>query len=290
MNNYYNGSYYYYQSQPLFNSVNEGTQANPEQHRYTYNIKIINPKKRSQFVMEKFRRFNTFKSVDEIREAIREECHDSSVSDGNFDVGYLKGRGKIWIKDEEDISSMYKLYGYGPVNMWCHGDGYDDESENTVHSGTKRHSTEDNLTKPSKRQAIREEVEEIFSELQEKHSSAYTPAQLRLWANMLQVGTHKDYDNPPNVPMFGKVAKKRETGMNDALSSIAEGVIRALKGTPQCDTPQCYTSTSMPTGASPNKRSQCIEQIKQLHQLFEINAITKEEYEQQKTNILSKML
>ena len=51
----------------------------------------------------------------------------------------------------------------------------------------------------SKSQLIQDEVDEIFTQLQEEHDSQYTPAQYRLWANniMIQVGTHKHYDTPP---------------------------------------------------------------------------------------------
>ena len=46
-------------------------------------------------------------------------------------------------------------------------------------------------------------------------------------------------------------------------------------------------------GVSPGKcvtlRSQYISQLQQLHQLLELTAITKEEYEEQKGNILDKM-
>jgi hypothetical protein len=48
----------------------------------------------------------------------------------------------------------------------------------------------------------RERVEEIKTELGEKHGTAYTPLQLTLWAEMIAVGTHKGLDNPPQVPMF----------------------------------------------------------------------------------------
>ena len=36
----------------------------------------------------------------------------------------------------------------------------------------------------------------------EKHGSTYNVAQLQLWANMLQIGTHRDYDEPPKVPIM----------------------------------------------------------------------------------------
>ena len=87
---------------------------------------------------------------------------------------------------------------------------------------------------PSKRQAIRDEVDEIFADLQDKHGSTYTAAQLRLWANMIQVGTHKDYDEPPKVPMFGFNSKSlgpknSGTSFTEALAGVAEGFMRTLK-------------------------------------------------------------
>ena len=86
---------------------------------------------------------------------------------------------------------------------------------------------------PSKRQAIQKEVGEIFSKLNEKHGQQYTAAQYRLWANMLQVGTYRDYTCPPQVPMFGFNSRSsRGSGGNfrHAISCVAEGFVRALKG------------------------------------------------------------
>lgn len=48
---------------------------------------------------------------------------------------------------------------------------------------------------------------------------------------MVQVGTHMDYDRPPKVPMYGIASKTGLKGMtlNEALCSVAEGFMRALK-------------------------------------------------------------
>ena len=68
----------------------------------------------------------------------------------------------------------------------------------------QKHKTSDAARPPaSKRQAIQEEVDEIYAKLSDKHGQQYTAAQYRLWANILQVGTHRDYASPPQVPMFG---------------------------------------------------------------------------------------
>ena len=47
---------------------------------------------------------------------------------------------------------------------------------------------------------------------------------------MLQIKTHKDYNMLPDVPMFGGGKKRYEkhSEVVDALSGIAEGIVRAL--------------------------------------------------------------
>ena len=66
-------------------------------------------------------------------------------------------------------------------------------------------------------------------EIEIKHANNYTPAQLHLWANLLQIGVHKDYNLPPDVSMFGGDKKRHEKHSEfvDALSGIAEGIVRA---------------------------------------------------------------
>ena len=110
---------------------------------------------------------------------------------------------------------------------------------------------------------------------------------------MLQVSTHKDTDIPPNVPMFGSQTRSKKAGssVNDALSSIAEGVMRALKPQASQETAPTTPTTQeknqrgrMPLnklGVSPGKcaqlRSGYIEQLKELHKLLELTALTKDE-------------
>ena len=50
---------------------------------------------------------------------------------------------------------------------------------------------------------------------------------------MLQVGTHRDYDSPPQVPMFGfnsKSSKGSGSGSGgNLISCVVEGFARVLK-------------------------------------------------------------
>ena len=98
-------------SPPLFHCGSEPTSIQQNEpgnereldirYRYTYWLKIFNPDKRSKFAVEKFRRFEKFKTPQELRECLLTDFGDL-VSDGDeFEVGYSKGRGsaKVWIKD-----------------------------------------------------------------------------------------------------------------------------------------------------------------------------------------------
>ena len=66
--------------------------------QYTYSLKIINPKKKSQFVVEKFQCSGKFLTPGDLKQYISAEL-GNSVPD-TFEVGYYKGRGsaKVWIK------------------------------------------------------------------------------------------------------------------------------------------------------------------------------------------------
>ena len=269
--------------------------------RYSYCLKFFNPDKRSKF--DKLRRYNKFKSPTEMRECLTAEFKHLVSSRSNFEVGYNSGqRGslKIWIKDEEDLINMYSIHNKPEqeIVLWCKGLRSEPDETSTVNalvtSGKKRRAV-DNEDRPiSKCQLIQDEVDEIFTQLQEEHDLQYTPAQYRLWANMIQVGTHKHYDTPPNVPMFGISAKAgapKGTNLGEALSSVAEGLMRVWKKPSECScssqTPP-RTPTDSPASCA-TVRSQYIQQLKELHQLLEISAISQVEYEQQKEIIFKKM-
>ena len=93
--------------------------------QYTYSLKIINPKKRSQFVVEKFRRLETFNSPRELWLSILTRCEGLVPDNTEFDLGYFKGgcgSAKVWIKSEEDLKSMYKTYvNEKEISLWCLG-------------------------------------------------------------------------------------------------------------------------------------------------------------------------
>jgi len=129
---------------------------------------------------------------------------------------------------------MYETYlNEQEISLWCLGPEKEDgtTSGSNTNIGNKRKLPNADGKQGCKRQAIRDEVEDVFASLKEKHGSTYNAAQLRLWANMLQIGTHRDYDKPPKVPMFRVTAKTgtKSPCLAEALSSVAERFMRALK-------------------------------------------------------------
>ena len=105
---------------------------------------------------------------------------------------------------------------------------------------------------------------------------------------------------PPQNPMFGYNGKSgaKTPSLTEALTSVAEGIVRVLKPPAPTGSQSPPARTSSHTqlnemGVSSSKcaslRSQYIEQLKQLHQLLELTAISKDEYDQQKADVLKKM-
>ena len=153
----------------------------------------------------------------------------------DFDIGYYKpsrGSTKVYIKSDTDMQIMYEIYkDQHELNIWCVGNYQDENEEPSSAAASKKRKCDLDTQKSSRRQSIRDEVDEIFMELKEKFESKYTAQQLRLWANMLQVGTWKDRENPLQNPMFGYNGKSqtKTPSLSEALSSVAEGLARALR-------------------------------------------------------------
>ena len=143
---------------------------------------------------------------------------------------------------------------------------------------------------PPKKSALeerKERVEEVKSELREKHGDSYTPLQYTLWAEMVGVGTHKSLDNPPQVQMFtGKRKQKPDNEMSTVFTELAKSVVNVLS-------PQTRPLATNSGGVSPNKladlRSKYIHQMRELHSLYEMGALTESEFKEQKEPILSQL-
>lgn len=117
-----------------------------------------------------------------------------------FPVGYMKGSSKVTIRTAADVADIWAYVKKGDqISLWCQGvrspkvssvnvEGSDSESDDEGWSKKKIR------TKKRKLSALDEKnnrIEDVVSTLQEKHGDRYTTIQYRLWAEMVDIGTHR---------------------------------------------------------------------------------------------------
>ncbi len=132
---------------------------------------------------------------------------------------------------------------------------------------------------------------ELVEELREKHESAYSMVQYRLWAEMLTAKTHDSLDEAPSAPMFGGKRPRGKPGytgeLNEALTGMAQTICNVLS-------PRA-TQINPSSGACPSPtkivdlRSKYIQQLSDLVKLKDIGALTDVEYEEQRVTIVNSM-
>ena len=129
------------------------------------------------------------------KEILRQLGPDVASPKLNFPVGYIKSTNKLWIKSGSDIKDVWSYVKRGDsISLWCNGcRGL------TVSSESEEDERCSRLSKPKPKKKGRvsaldeknERVEKIVTELRAKHGNQYTSIQYRLWAEMVDVGTHK---------------------------------------------------------------------------------------------------
>ena len=253
----------------------------------SYSAKIINPARKSDYILRKFRVTTRFTSVEEIKQALS-ECFpdyfvDRDVSD--IQVGYVSlghgARGKQqWLSDDIDLDDMYEEYdGKKEITIWFYQS--EDKNKKGKRSACSPTDTEPKRSRSTAHTEKIEEVRKIVKELKEKHTGAYTEKKLRMWAHLIEMGKHKSYSEPPDMPYFKKGTRQiaRPSGPSTSDSSLTASV-------------ESHQAAS--TNVSPCKRvtlrTACIEQMDKWHSLLEKSVITKQQYDQLQDKIMSDML
>ena len=112
---------------------------------------------------------------------------------------------------------------------------------------------------------------------------------------MLDVGTHKSLDEAPNAPMFTgiKHGKSSQTiALTNAFTEMASSIALAFS---QSNKPSSPTGVSkhLPSSSSPGKLVELcgkyIQQLRQLHSLFEGGALSELEFVDEKESILRQL-
>ena len=107
-------------------------------------------------------------------------------------IGYFKGSTKITIRTDADIADIWEYVRKGnQVTLWCQGDYPETSSESEdepLPAKKKRKGTKKKLS------ALEEKsnrVEGLIHTLKQKHGDEYNMIQYRLWAEVVDVGTHR---------------------------------------------------------------------------------------------------
>lgn len=235
--------------------------------RFKYSVKIVNPKKKSEYEIQVLRTDHMFTSVEELKTQIVQDC-ESKVPEKPTQLGFIEPghglRGKQrWINSEDDLKEMYHLHkGKDEIILWCF---HPVPSQATTRPGLKRPREGDTLAQKKSKGSRYEQhvdkmmqVKQIEEQLQEKHSGQFTPEQIRAWAHYNQSGKYDSLDVPPNLPFWRDATNKAKDRQTVPLSP----------------------------GKRVTMRGQCVDQLSKWHDLLEKGAITNEQYTELKSTIL----
>lgn len=86
-------------------------------------FRIINPvnKKDYQAYMFRYSSSNDFSTVDTLREGIKSQFGSELIPNTNFEVGYLIGHQKLWIRCDDDLIDVWAYIKKGRGSFWCVG-------------------------------------------------------------------------------------------------------------------------------------------------------------------------
>ena len=90
---------------------------------YTYYVKFINPKKKSDFLVRLWHNQHTlFSSPAELKIKLLDAFSNEVPATGNFQVSYFEPPSSTnrWIIDSRDLTAMYSSFSPGAkITLWC---------------------------------------------------------------------------------------------------------------------------------------------------------------------------
>ena len=233
---------------------------------------------------------SNFSSLDHLKAELSSQLGEGVLSpDREYDVGFMKGTSKLSIHSEDDLKEVWSKIARGVAcTLWC-----EFAPQRTYYDGSD--SDPDSLspppTKKKKVSAVDEKnkrVQDLMQSIQDKHGDNFTKIQYRLWAEMVDVGTHKSLDEAPSVPMFSSKGGRQTqaSALTHAFTNMASSIASALSTTPT--KPSSAGSSSSPVKVV-QLRSQYIQQLKDIHSLYEAGALSEQEYTEEKDLIRAEL-
>ena len=271
--------------------------------RYSLRIMIINPSKKRDYVMVKADK-SAAKVVgfNEMRELILSSfpCDVPRPDVDKLEFGYiepghgLKGK-KEWILDDDDLKHFLGKYQSNnkELTLWCYSQGL-----SHCKRGSKRSRSKSPTAKSSKPGSSRYDahiakmakVDEIYKEIHETHGNQYSPEQKRAWAHLIELGKHDSVTQPPKKRFFQSPPTSEYSPASSASAHPSTSTGTSSAATPIC-TPVITRTSSSPFVSSPGRRvsigSECIDQLQKWHSLLKCGAITKEQYDELQSTIMS---
>ena len=264
--------------------------------RYSFRVMIVNPSKKSDFIMAK---------IEPAKEITYHEMKQLILSIFPTDIprpdidklefGYIEpGHGlrgkKEWVLDDEDLKKLLeKCEGKKSkqLTLWC----YSQESakEKQEKRGSKRSRSKPPTAKSSKPGSSRYEghtvkmakVDEIYKQIHDTHGSRYSAEQKRAWAHMIEMGKHDSITQAPKKRFFQSSEKSSETS---ALASSSSSGKSSATTSSTCTAPTTLVTSP---GRRVSIRSECIDQLQKWHALLDCDAISKDQYDELQATILS---
>ena len=245
-----------------------GTLNTSHEKVFSYSVKIINPRKKSEYVIKKLRINNVFKSIDDLKDTLSTVNVASTIDQVGFiEPGHgAKGRQQ-WLTDSEDLKDMYSLHQYRNVKFYFGAIVSKKQAvvgplvKAVVSPSVKSvssHQSQNLLAKKNRYDNHAEkmiEVESIEEELENKHNGTYSREQLRAWAHLIQMGKHDSLDLAPNKPFW-----KTPSGN---------------KGSPL---PQSDSTVAVSPGKKIQLQGQLFDQLLKWHDLLEKGGIDQQQY------------
>ena len=273
-------------------SSRSGTQPDPEGTEGfilpSVTAKVINPDRRSDYKNYLIRdvHSNDVQSLNGVKTLLQEELGERAPTSFDFDVGFYRGNKQVWMRSDNDVKEFLSILKEKPeCVLWCMGRSTKKRSRDHRNSSEESDACHEVARKSKKKKTTYEDkqemVDDTVDELRSKHGTKFTSLQYRVWAETILSGSHESLDDPPRGSFFGC---KGQVGKKAACSNVSS------------QQPASPTSShSQPTGLSltPGKtaelRSTYIKQIKELHDLLEMGAITQEHFTKQRDSLLEQM-